>query len=145
MWYWALTINLPEVNSSPGKIYVITKNRWNFKWIKYKSNSIQKTLFPNWITPNLLRYNLTEKSGMLSINLLKKQYELQNYFKNYSNRFTIWILNYRCFCKLCKKLDKIHLQLIQRRIRIESTSKGFYLLEWVLVTSRLWVPVFRMV
>jgi hypothetical protein len=63
---------------------------------------------------------------MLSINLLKKQYELQNYFKNYSNRFTIWILNYRCFCASCAKIGQNSFTINPKAVlELESTSKGF--------------------
>jgi hypothetical protein len=102
----------------------------------------KKTLFPNWITPNLLD-TIWRKS--LVCYLLKKQYELQNYFKNYSNRFTIWILNYRCFCASCAKIGQNSFTINPKAVLELESIKGFYLLEWVLVTSRLWVPVFRMV
>jgi hypothetical protein len=57
---------------------------------------------------------------------LLKQYELQNYFKNYSNRFTIWILNYRCFCASCAKIGQNSFTINPKAVlELESTSKGF--------------------
>jgi hypothetical protein len=52
---------------------------------------------------------------MLSINLLKKQYELQNYFKIIVTGLLFGFSITDASAQVVQKLDKIHLQLIQRR------------------------------
>jgi hypothetical protein len=65
---------------------------------------------------------------MLSINLLKKQYELQNYFKIIVTGL-LFGFSITDASASCAKIGQNSFTINPKALELESTSKGFYLLE----------------